>query len=287
MRDAGQAEAAGTNWVPASAPAVPHPHLSIDFARVYERTASRITAPVAVEALLRAGFPQRGARVLDIAAGSGALSLPAAHGGASVLAVDVAPGMVELLSERLAPFPDAVARVMDGHDLAIDDDSVDLACSIFGVSLFADWRRGLREQARVVRPGGKAVVATWRVPPGGGPFLIMAQALRAVFPDAPPPAPPEGFVALADPVRLAAEMAEAGLAEVVVVEVEAVWQGQAGEAYLAEMADLHRYMGPYAALGADDARKVDAAILALLDGYVVDGAVRIGVPVLIAIGTKG
>jgi len=179
-------------WIPNGPSPADDPHLTDDFARVYELTGNRITAPVAMAAFRRVGPLGPGSRVLDIAAGAGALSIPAAFTGASVLAVDIAPGMVNLLSERLTPFPDAEARVMDGQALKIEADGYDVAFSIFGVSLFADWRTGLREMARVVRPGGHGCVAAWRRPPGGGPFMIMAQALRAVFPGRAPPLPPDG-----------------------------------------------------------------------------------------------
>ncbi|MBY5865352.1 hypothetical protein HFN58_11120 [Rhizobium leguminosarum] len=86
--------------------------------------------------------------------------------------------------------------------LALEDEGFDATFSLIGASIFPDWRRGLAEQVRVTRTGGKACVATWRKLPGGGPFLVMAEALRAVYPNMAPPAPPEGFTTLADPDRL-------------------------------------------------------------------------------------
>jgi NAD(P)-dependent dehydrogenase (short-subunit alcohol dehydrogenase family) len=155
-----------------------NPQMGDDFAAVYEATAHRITGPVSNIALDLVGT-----RILDIAAGAGALSGPAAERGATVLATDIAPGMVRRLAERLRPFRRCEAREMDGEALAVPDASFDAAFSIFGVMLFSDWRRGLREQVRVLRSGGKACVATWGEPPGGGPFIAMGAALRSVFPD--------------------------------------------------------------------------------------------------------
>jgi SAM-dependent methyltransferase len=108
---------------------------------------------------------------------------------------------------------------MDGEALAVPDASFDAAFSIFGVILFADWRRGLREQARVLRSGGKACVATWGEPPGGGPFIAMSAALRSVFPDVRPSPPPAGMLALCDADRLSAEMSAAGLRSLQVHQV--------------------------------------------------------------------
>jgi hypothetical protein len=67
----------------------------------------------------------------------------------------------------------------------------------------------------------------------------MAQALRSVFPDMRPPAPPKGFLALAEPGSLAREMSEAGLSAVDVEGIEVVWEGPA---YLDDVHGLHRYM---------------------------------------------
>ena len=281
---AGDQSTGSSEWIP-NRP-FHNPHMTDDFARVYELTGNRITAPIAMEALRRVRPVGSSTRVLDIAAGAGALSIPAAFSGASVLAVDIAPGMVNLLAERLAPFPDAQARVMDGQTLEIEDGSFDVAFSIVGISLFADWRAGLREMARVVRPGGRGCVATWHRPPGGGPFVIMAQALRAVFPDRAPPPPPEGFIVLSDPGRLATELQSAGFADVRVEEIQAVWRGPAGRAYLDEMHHLHRYMAPYAALDDQDRRRVDDAILRIVDNVAEGGRVRMVAPVLLAVATR-
>ncbi|MGE7370391.1 class I SAM-dependent methyltransferase [Neorhizobium sp. NPDC001467] len=268
----------------ASTPAIDY--TSDEFARVYELTGTRVTAPIAVEALrLMQPIPFH-SRILDIGAGAGALSIPAAYGGATVLAVDIAPGMVNLLSDRLAPFPLASARVMNGEDLCLPDNSFDLTFSILGISLFHDWKKGLREMSRVLRPGGKACIASWKTPPGGGPFMVMAKALRTVFPDSPPPPASEGFLTFSDPVRTVMEMQAAGFTDIKVVEFETIWKGYGGRSYLDAMQDLHVYMAPYAALNEADRRKVDDAILAIIDDHIVDDTVEFRSPVLLSIATK-
>lgn len=273
-------------WLPKAQSPEDNPHMTLTFARAYEKTATRIMGPVSMAALERIGPVGRGTQILDIAAGTGALSIPAAHMGASVTAVDIAPGMVELLSERLSPFPTCGAHVMDGQSLNFPDASFDATASIMGVSIFRDWKRGLTEQARVLRSGGKAVVATWRTLPGGGPFVVMAQALRAMFPDQPPPAPPEGFIVLADPDSMAQAMRNAGFVDVKVEEIEAVWEGPAGPSYLSELQDLHPYMGPYAMLGPDVRAKLDEAILNVVNGLAVDNRVVLATSVVLATGSR-
>src|SRR6516162_7051673 len=60
-----------------------NPQMGDDFAAVYEATAHRITGPVSNTALDIVGVGP-GTRILDIAAGAGALSGPAAERGAAV-----------------------------------------------------------------------------------------------------------------------------------------------------------------------------------------------------------
>jgi SAM-dependent methyltransferase len=273
-------------WLPKTPNPADNPHMTPGFAGAYEKTATRIMGPISSSALERIGRVGRGTRILDIAAGSGALSVPAAYKGASVTAIDIAPGMIELLKAKLAPFPAASAQIMNGQALDFADQSFDAALSIVGVSMFQDWRRGLAEQVRVLRSGGIAVLATWRTMPGGGPFVIMAEALRATFPDRPPPAPPEGFITLAHPDRMAAAMRDAGLTDVTVEEIEAVWEGPAGPAYLDELRDLHPFMGPYAALDTEARSRLDDAILAVVDRIATDNKVVLETRVTLARGKR-
>jgi tRNA/tmRNA/rRNA uracil-C5-methylase (TrmA/RlmC/RlmD family) len=100
-------------------PTIPvnNPQMGDDFTADCEATAHRITGPVSHTALDLVGVGPV-TRVLDIAAGAGALSGPAAERGATVLATDVAPGMVRRLAERLRPFRGCEAREMDGEALS-------------------------------------------------------------------------------------------------------------------------------------------------------------------------
>ena len=95
--------------------------ISDHFAAVYEATAHRITGLVSNTALDLVGVGP-GTRILDIAAGAGALSGPAAERGATVLATDFAPGMVWRLAERLRPFRRCEARQMNGMTFATHED---------------------------------------------------------------------------------------------------------------------------------------------------------------------
>lgn len=173
--------------------------------------------PLAEEALRRVEL-RPGMRFLDVAAGSGALSLPAARLGAEVLATDVAPVMIERLEARARDegLSNLEARVMDGHALELEDDTFDVAGSQNGVSLFPDLKRGLGELVRVTKPGGRVLIVAFG-PPQKAEFLtFFLAALQASvpgftgLPTTPPPLPFQ----VADPSKLRAEMAGAGLADV-------------------------------------------------------------------------
>jgi ubiquinone/menaquinone biosynthesis C-methylase UbiE len=187
----------------------------------YDKTNTATQMSLGKEALLRAGLRQD-TRFLDVAAGSGALSIPAARRGAHVLATDQSPVMLELLSARAREEGlDIDTRVMDGHALELDDNSFDLVGSQFGVMLFPDMPRGIREMARVVRPGGRVLMIAYGDPRKIDFFGFFVRAIQAVRPDftGPPLDPLPLPFQLHDPQRLRQEFANAGLKE---IEVETI-----------------------------------------------------------------
>lgn len=159
-----------------------------------------------------------GTRFLDVAAGSGALSIPAARLGADVVATDISPAMIARLAARGQSngLHNLDARVMDGCALDLRDDSFDVAASQHGVSLFPDVGRGLSELRRVAKPGGQVVVVAFG-PPQKAEFLgFFMGAIHAVAPDlpAPPMDPPPLPFQLADPDVFRGKLTAAGLSEV-------------------------------------------------------------------------
>jgi SAM-dependent methyltransferase len=148
----------------------------------YDRTNTRTQMWLGNESLRRAGL-RSGMRFLDVAAGSGALSIPAARLGARVLATDQSPVMLRLLEERSRKEAlDIETRVMDGHALELDDGSFDMAGSQFGVMLFPDMPKGIREMARVTRSSGLVLLNVYG-PPQRIEFLaFLVRAIQSVRP---------------------------------------------------------------------------------------------------------
>ncbi|HVS01727.1 MAG TPA: methyltransferase domain-containing protein [Thermoanaerobaculia bacterium] len=184
----------------------------------YDRTNTTTQLGLGAEGVRRLGLAA-GMRFLDVAAGSGALAIPAARAGARVLAVDLSAVMLDLLAARAQREGLAVeTRVMDGHALELEDGSCDAAGSQLGVMLFPDMPQGIREMVRVVRPGGRVLMTVY-----GDPrridflgFLVAAvQSVRPGFTGPPMDPPPLPFQ-LRDPERLRRALGDAGLQDVTV-----------------------------------------------------------------------
>lgn len=124
----------------------------------YEKMSSSLFGPVTEEFLEFIGV-RKGWRVLDVACGPGIASRAAARRATqkgSVLAVDLAPGMIELAASRPAQKRAAPIeyRVMDAQKLEVPDASFDAALSQLGLMLFARPDAALCEMRRVTAPGG-------------------------------------------------------------------------------------------------------------------------------------
>jgi ubiquinone/menaquinone biosynthesis C-methylase UbiE len=195
-----------------------------EIATGYDRTNTPTQMWVANEGLRRAGV-RAGMRFLDVAAGSGALSIPAARLGAQVLATDLSPIMLEHLDARAREEGlDIATRVMDGHALELEDDTFDVGGSQFGVMLFPDMPRGIGEMARVTKPGGRVLMNVYGDPHEIEFFGFFVGGIQSVVPsfDGPPMDPPPLPFQLADPARLRQELAAVGLRD---IRVETVVEG--------------------------------------------------------------
>jgi demethylmenaquinone methyltransferase/2-methoxy-6-polyprenyl-1,4-benzoquinol methylase len=99
-----------------------------------------------------------GDRALDVASGTGDLAIELARRvapGGEVVGSDFSEGMLERARRKA---PEIRFEWGDALDLSYEDDAFDAATVGFGARNFSDLEQGLREMARVVRPGGKVVV---------------------------------------------------------------------------------------------------------------------------------
>ena len=187
-------------------------------AALYDKHVAPGESDVATAGLRLVGL-RAGDTFLDVAAGPGGLSLPAARLGARVLATDWSPKMIEYFNARArADGLDAEGRVMDCHALGVPDDSYDVTGSLFGVMLVPDQVQALREMVRVTKPGGRVLLIAYGNPAEFEALHIFISAARAVVPEFEGPAEDESLLEfqVADPGVLRQRLIDAGLSDVTV-----------------------------------------------------------------------
>jgi SAM-dependent methyltransferase len=149
----------------------------------YDRFMGRYTTTLAV-ALADAAGVAAGMHVLDVGCGPGGLTreLVARVGAADVAAIDPAPQFVAACRERN---PGADVREGGAEELPWADGTFDAALSSLVIGFMRDPDRGVREMARVTRPGGTVAVCMWDLATGGMTMLrTFWTAVRRVQPGA-------------------------------------------------------------------------------------------------------
>jgi ubiquinone/menaquinone biosynthesis C-methylase UbiE len=138
------------------------------------------------EAIAHAHLPQR-AKIADIAAGPGTLSLMIAPEVSEVAAIDFAPEMIKALKKRAVEsnLTNIKASVGDGQALELPSDYFDAAFSMFGLIFFPSRSRGFLEMHRIIKNGARALVSSW-VPTDRVPLLsAMFRSIKEELPDLP------------------------------------------------------------------------------------------------------
>ena len=116
----------------------------------------------AAEALADACAVSAGQEVLDVAAGDGNFAIACAREGASVVASDLSPGMVEKGRTRSeAEGYEIEWLVADAEDLPFEDGRFECAGSVFGAMIAPRPRLVAEELFRVVRPGNTVGMTAW------------------------------------------------------------------------------------------------------------------------------
>jgi ubiquinone/menaquinone biosynthesis C-methylase UbiE len=103
-----------------------------------------------------------GARVLDIACGTGNVTIPLARRGAMVTGLDITPYLLEEARARAAR-EGLPIRFDEGfaETLPYPDGSFDVVVSMFGIMFSPLPATVASEMARVLRPGGRLALANW------------------------------------------------------------------------------------------------------------------------------
>jgi SAM-dependent methyltransferase len=228
----------------------------------------------------------RGARVLDVAAGTGNAALPAAARGARVTASDLTPELLEAGRRRAeAAGLELEWTEADAEHLPFDDTSYDVVMSAIGVMFAPHHQESADELVRVCRPGGTIGLLCWT------PEGMIGALFRTMRPFAPPPPPgaqPPPLWGGEDHLReLFGDRVEFGTLSREVLEVTA----------FREPADFARhftsYYGPAIAARANAAREGrEAELDEALDRLCAEwdrggpGGARFELEYLVAVGTR-
>jgi ubiquinone/menaquinone biosynthesis C-methylase UbiE len=262
-------------------------------AKGYDRHVAPQEADLANQALGLVEL-EPGERFLDVAAGTGGLSLPAARLGAQVLATDWSAAMMERFEERVRDegLSQAEGRVMDCHALDLPDDSFDVTGSQFGVMLVPDQPRALSEMVRVTKPGGRVLLIAYGFPAELQFLQFFLGGLKAVAPEFPglPNDPPPLEFQVSDPEVLRRRLTDAGLKDVRVEHTAERPTFSSGQ----EMWDWVLYGNPIPGMVIADlglTEEQQARLRQILDGMLReragrDGRARLTNRVNIAIGTN-
>ena len=168
-----------------------------------------------------------GQRVLDVATGRGAVLFPAIERVGTMgeaVGVDLAEGMVRAANEEAERRGwGQPVRAMDAERLDFPDATFDRVLCGFGVMFFPHLDQALSEFRRVLKPGGRLGLSTWRV----GPF----EEIQSVLDELHLGSPRSGWIS--DPDDLSRLLVRAGFADVRVVtdpkthqyaDVDEFWQ---------------------------------------------------------------
>ena len=142
---------------------------------------AQIIAPGAAEFIERLAL-EPGTRVLDVACGSGNLSLPAARAGAAVTGLDIAPNLLETAQGRAEAFGlEITFDEGDAEQLPYADASFDAVVTMFGAMFAPRPETTAAELLRVCRPGGRIAMANWT------PAGFIGRMFKTTAAHVPPP----------------------------------------------------------------------------------------------------
>jgi SAM-dependent methyltransferase len=165
-----------------------------------------------------------GNRVLELGAGTGELARRLAERvgpDGSVIASDVATGMVDLIGGTVAGLPNVTVAEIDGGDIRLPDASLDAVVFRMGLMLVDEPERVLRECRRVLAPGGRLGLAVW-AGPEHNPWMTcvgMAAMMNGLVSGGPPTGPGGPF-SMADGAALERLVRDAGFTGVTVEAID-------------------------------------------------------------------
>ncbi len=220
--------------------------------------------------------PQPGQLLLELAAGPGETgfrALPRIQPDGELLSTDVAPEMVEVARRHAAALglDNIRFEVENAAELSLGDDTIDAVLCRFGLMLVPEMDRAAGEIGRVLRPGGRAVLAVW-ASSRLNPWMTATgkAALELGLVDAPNHDDPGPF-RLSDPDRLRSVVEAAGLQIERIEEVPVAWAASSLDEWWETSRDTSRMLGMLVErLTPDETRALREHSESYLQEYVAD-----------------
>ena len=184
--------------------------------------------PYAIELARR--LPPGTTRVLEVAAGTGRVTrhlLRALPAAGTLLATDLNDAML-VRAAQLITDPRVTWRAADAQALPLPDGELDAVVCQFGLMFVPDKPRALREMRRVLRPGGRLLLATWDQLERNAASKVLHELAIAAFPGDPPLFMLTPF-SMPDREALRTLVADAGFANVEVETVECTGHSESAE----------------------------------------------------------
>jgi ubiquinone/menaquinone biosynthesis C-methylase UbiE len=241
----------------------------------FERAAQVVNDRLVELAQVRAG-----ARVLDIATGSGEPALTAARvAGPSgkVVAVDMSPAMLAVARERVAAanLHNVELVESDAESLKLDADSFDAVLCRWGLMFMPDLDGLLRGLYRALKPDGRLATAVWSVADKVPMCGLARDAIRQITSIVPPPNAPNPLK-LADTSILERALAGAGFREVKFERLIVTFEFPSADAFADFRSSIGGTRATLSSMPADVGRQVREAVITAAQQYAAaDGVVRL------------
>ena len=145
---------------------------SLNIDKSWRKSCARAASRIASDLAVSRGVEVSAIKVLDLACGTGDLSIALAKKRLRVVGADISEGMLEvgkrkieaLWQKKMSQYPKPSLQKGDGAALAFADGSVDIVTIGYGIRNFDDRPSSLREIMRVLSPGGALLILEFGQP---------------------------------------------------------------------------------------------------------------------------